>query len=87
MIKPTQKTAAAACEQMQQLDTEERDKLRVMIGHEQHNGWTSPEIEQAWQEKVQLRIRPLKSGAVHAIPAGDVLREAPQRAVSLHKWT
>lgn len=39
----------------------------------------NPQVDQAWEEEIQNRIRAIDSGTVVGIPYQDVMREAEQR--------
>ena len=62
------------------LSENEREVLSLMLtnaarGNEENNGWTSPEIEQAWMEEIERREQAYANGEVELIPVEEVFRD------------
>ncbi len=67
-------------EKAMQLSEGEREVLSLMLtnaarGHEENNGWASPEIEQAWMEEIERREQAYANGEMELIPVEEVFRD------------
>lgn len=67
------------------LSETERERLMVMLANQEGSGWASPEIEQAWLEEIQHRVRLLEEGKMATVPATDALNRARERLTNLRK--
>lgn len=79
------KTAEDVYEDALALSEAERERLKSMLSNAESSGWASPEIEQAWMEEVQQRIKLLGEGKMATLPATDALNRARERLAKLHK--
>ena len=67
-----------------QLGEDEREILLLLLTNatqsdEENNGWASPEIEQAWMEECDRRMKAIEDGTMELIPADEVYRHVRER--------
>jgi hypothetical protein len=51
-------------------------------GSRDNNGWASPEIEQAWMDECDRRVKAMDRGEMEMIPAEEVYRRIRERLAS-----
>jgi putative addiction module component (TIGR02574 family) len=56
------------------LSAEEREELVRLLTMQADSGWASPEIEQAWMEECDRRMKAIEDGTMELIPADEVYR-------------
>jgi len=61
------------------MSTEEREELVRLLTMQADSGWASPEIEQAWMEECDRRMRAIEDGTMELIPADEVYRHVRER--------
>ena len=57
------------------LSEEEREELVRLLTLQTDSGWASPEIEQAWMEECDRRMKAIEDGTMELIPADEVYRQ------------
>ena len=67
-------------EKAMQLSEDEREVLSLMLTNaarcnESHDGWASPEIEQAWMVEIERREQLDAEGKMKWIPGEEVMRD------------
>ena len=61
------------------LSAEEREELVRLLTMQADSGWASPEIEQAWIEECDRRMKAIEDGTMELIPADEVYRHVRER--------
>jgi putative addiction module component (TIGR02574 family) len=61
------------------LSEEEREELVRLLTMQADSGWASPEIEQAWMEECDRRMKAIEDGTMELIPADQVYRHVRER--------
>jgi len=61
------------------LSAEEREELVRLLTMQADSGWASPEIEQAWMEECDRRMKAIEDGTMELIPADEVYRHVRER--------
>jgi putative addiction module component (TIGR02574 family) len=61
------------------LSEEEREELVRLLTMQADSGWASPEIEQAWMEECDRRMKAIEDGTMELIPADEVYRHVRER--------
>ena len=61
------------------LSVEEREELMRLLSMQANNGYSSPEIENAWTEEIKRREQDLVEGRDKWIPGDEVMRELRER--------
>ena len=58
------------------LSEEEREELVRLLTMQADEGWSSPEIKQAWMEEIARREKLYAQGKMKTIPGEEVFRKA-----------
>ena len=61
------------------LSAEEREELVRLLTMQADSGFASPEIEQAWMEECDRRMKAIEDGTMELIPAEEVFRSLRER--------
>ena len=61
------------------LSEEEREELIRLLTMQADIGWESPEIEKAWREECDRRVKAMDRGDMELIPAEEVFRRIRAR--------
>jgi len=73
MSEPKPKTAEDVYEAALALSEIERERLKSMLTREESSGWASPEIEQAWVDECNRRMRLIEEGKAGWVDGEQVL--------------
>lgn len=57
------------------LSGEEREELVRLLMTEANNGFASPEIEKAWMDEIERRVKAIERGEMELIPGENVMRD------------
>jgi len=57
----------------------EREELVRLLTMKNDSMWASPEIEQAWMDECDRRMKAIDEGKMELFPADEVLRAARER--------
>lgn len=63
------------------LSEAEREELVRLLTMKNDGLWASPEIEQAWMEECDRRVKAIDRGEMNLIPAEEVYRRIRERLV------
>jgi len=61
------------------LSAEEREELVRLLTMRADSAWASPEIEKAWLEECDRRMKAIEDGTMELIPADEVFRRLRER--------